>query len=1504
MNHTTEQALQALCKPSALDENTLLALQARSAGQEPPLWLTLVLHLHRMRQQQAPVPAPSQLLQAMAQLGQFCKHWTDTDGNYLDWHGGDAQAHLCRVGAHALLALGMSEGVAPPQPSDDAEYQAVTELAMRWLTQTLEAIRDTDPPNWTAPITPVHGTQWASARVLLMSGTQTGALGHVQLCAVHAPDAHLRLVPMPASACLLLDADFGQALNHVTLYLRHTLVDSKGLPSLRDLALAWDLAPAAGPTHCPGFASLHGDSAGAAFACAALRALAPYAPAALRSHLQLAAPLLPNAFVSAAIDRNGALRAVGGIDAKVRGFAPLAQALAHRPDQPHTATLYVASDQKVGDIPPEITPQPCDNVADILSHLAQRAVPLSADQEAFVSAGFADPEQLALALNDATRQEETEQLLNRLVNDVHSNPVQSVQHAAIQGVARWVRQAGGRLRHQFVPLRVQPDSTGAKSLPKAAREPFDRLPELLHLADSSAHRSYLLTGLPGAGKSVLLRRHMLECCERLLQAATANGDDTPALELPIYLPMDAFDLPDPPKNKPATQWWAEQAQKFTRATLTQYGWTTAMVEALLSPSGSTIVLPRARFQLDALNELPMPKNAQYTRGKRAESVVQGFLDAFSPHALKPLLSVRSQHFDVPEALPVEVMPWSQDRIRDYLTRYFGEPKAEELWPKFKGDTALLELCSRPMHMHMQCELIEAGYAPLATDRASLYLAHLWLRLRRALGHHGEGDTRQKPNKDLDHDSALLTLRDRQRIERTKPGRIDAESLRDLPTQGFLLRGLMQQAEHQYWADTESGKDSRERCSVSVRIEDIHLKASDGAPISEDLRDRWIAACAALDLLEKDAANNKVKFSHQSWGEFFASLRLLDTPPDELERQAKAGVPGAQDKWARATQRPFVHLSQPVSAEAERRALRERVNQRWAPVLPRLQRFLAQNQGRLSVDMATLKVDGTVNMPEADDAQVVQRYTAAGWVDAGLLEFPEGQGMAVAHLDLWVEKLGIASAVGLVPGAPWAADGAACQALLVGRLWSCFEEQVWAHLRQGDESGPGLNDEAEQLLRQEPGHIALPATSDVQEVLQLALQSLTQKQAEAWLAHWLTNPPRPQAWRVLAPAALALQARLEPPDAPGVVGLGMWHKPHHLLQHLRRWLLLASVDAGEPARERVQAAGVSAALQAPVSGLPPAIEAAWASPCAAAFAGEGLDLLLRLQAGLLLGELGDNIRYERWPVKAEGRVGIRLKAAHWALVPEGELPVMRFAQTPAVVMQWQAYVQDLQARGEQAPKLWAMDQSRFNNPLQAITSLDWFTARAFTDWMAPLHAGLFPELDGTGEDQKARLALPTEVQHEAAVRYNPADPHPARQAKWPHDPSDQREPDQMPPDLFNHNRTRWDAPAPVGVFSAALTPSGIEAMGNVWAWCANVKTDDYQGKNARQANRPYTATPEEWREEAKAAAAAGEEPPLLALRGGSFDRSAGLALAAYRLHDQPGLGSNNIGLRWVMCRPIP
>ena len=1496
--------------------------------------------------------------------------------------GDGPQWHLHRVGAAVLSALGASTGIReaelPAEPEHSA-YAASTRLALQWLGQHAEALFRTPPPHpgphvgsgasagrserWGFPLRcPALGPV-VELRVLLATGPQTGALARLRMQAVQSTGADLALAPVPACACLLLDADFGRMVGDLRSWLHLVLTNQHGLNPLQNTALAWDLCPAVGEEQ--GFAAIDGDSAGAAFACAALQALAAYAPATLRADLAQSHHVLGQQFMSAALTARGGLRPVRWIQAKAQAVTPLARwAERHLPPGAAKPALYLAQGQTdlelLREQLPDFCPTSVATVAELVQHMAQGAEHLSMGQRAFLQAWYTPAAHRTTALGEdyAENAELPESVLNPLVNCPADNPVRTLRQGAMQGLARWQRQAGGRLQHQFVPLAINPESGRRFGLGEQW-DPYEHLQTLLAALDTGAHQAYLLTGLPGAGKSVLLRRHMLELCRALLAndalpdaASTAHPAPTQGWqEAPVYIPLNRFTSENPPpeagppSSRPFAQWWADQARAEVLYQLQELGWQAPMLAPFARAEGADNAHYRWRWHLDGLNELPMPPaDPDQDRGERARWVVQGFLDAFKP-ALKPLLSVRSAHFDSPDWLTVNVMPWQPRHIAAYVRKFFAQhpPTADTLWAALANDAALMDLCARPMHLHMQCELAEVGFVPVASDRAGLYLAHLWLRLKRGLGYLAD-----KAADDRLAGDDLLSAADRKAIKNTQPGHSTPDELRRLPRQGLLLRGLMQQAESQYWQDAARGCHAQERCKVAVDVDlddagSLALVDSAGQPhTSAALQRRWLQAASALGLVETNLLETKMAFSHQSWGEFFASLRLLDTPPNVLAAQAQAGLPGAQEKWARAMERPFAHLDNPVSAEAERHALRQRVNQCWAPALPHLQQLLQHTDGRLTVDMDVFKADPAVQMQQAHDTEVVRRFTSLGYTDAGLLHFDLAHRRVSASLQDWSIVFRIPAAVGLHKASPWAKEGAAWQALL-DKLFSCFENQVWQHLRAGGANAPGMSETVLQQLKEAAGFMALPAQSDVQEVLNLALQGLPQRQAEAWLAAWLAQPPhthaRPHAWRVLAPAALALRTRLEPPvvSAPqptpqdaqdqsdaytrsGVTELGLWHHPHPLLQHLRRWLLLSSVDAGHAVKLRITAAGLCAALEEPIASLPGAIEASWTLQTAAAFQGEGMDLLLRLQAGLLLGELGDNLRYERHsvPVTAAGqpqqRTGIRLKATHWATVPasgggvvhrvgghpdQGDtlpawvlppaaVPEVRFACSPVLVMQWLAYADDLRARALPVPRLRALESARHSNPLLPITTLNFFQAQDFSAWAAPLHRDLFPALGNT-----VQLALPTEVQHEAAIRYNPAQAQPDRQALWPHDPSDQRQPEELPPDLLNHDRTRWGAPAPVGVFSQALTPTGIEAMGNVWTWCSNAYKPDWRAMQGQMRTSQKALSTQELTQ-----LLADDANLTLALRGGAFDNPADLALAACRSHLQPRSDSNYFGLRWL------
>lgn len=526
-----------------------------------------------------------------------------------------------------------------------------------------------------------------------------------------------------------------------------------------------------------------------------------------------------------------------------------------------------------------------------------------------------------------------------------------------------------------------------------------------------------------------------------------------------------------------------------------------------------------------------------------------------------------------------------------------------------------------------------------------------------------------------------------------------------------------------------------------------------------------------------------------------------------------------------------------------------------------------------------------------------------------------------------------------------------------QLQELFSALSVTPLRLPDLTPPALNPPTQNLnnhLRQAGSKLELPAVTPHTERLRFAADLATPEGALSLIEAVL------QQGNLALAAQLAIdqRARLEPPmDGSGrVVSHGFWwpERRHPLLQHLRARLLLASVDTGVATRPKLHASGLLAGIADAVQTLPEPWRSQWApllpalrhpaelppaqdlAPGWLAHLTTGIDLRQRLHYGLLLGELGDNIRYERVsaevpvdadPTQTQTRVGIRLKAAHWAYipgsvpgvvhrigsdrkadqgrdnypawtVPDGDLPDTLFAHTPALVMQWQAFWEDPLAKDKPHLNLLAMIDSQRNNPLLPITTLNWFHAQAFTAWASPLHRTLSAGLGANA--RTVVLGLPTEVQHEAAIRFTPAHSRPCQQAWWPHNASDHSkpgnwwEPGELAPSLFNHDRTRWGAPAPVGVFSAALTPSGIEAMGNVWTWCSNQQTESYQDGPAQQ-----TASQALVKADLRVI-----KNPRLTLRGGSFRYPACYALAAYRFCGQPDEDHYNFGLRWQLSRPVP
>jgi len=410
---------------------------------------------------------------------------------------------------------------------------------------------------------------------------------------------------------------------------------------------------------------------------------------------------------------------------------------------------------------------------------------------------------------------------------------------------------------------------------------------------------------------------------------------------------------------------------------------------------------------------------------------------------------------------------------------------------------------------------------------------------------------------------------------------------------------------------------------------------------------------------------------------------------------------------------------------------------------------------------------------------------------------------------------------------------------------------------------------------------------------------------------------------LLPHNLALAARLAIDHRATLEDLDACGFPkgtfHPVLQHLRRELLLRSVDAGAVVKERLCKGGVLQALQEPIAHLPAGLKARWQAVYGEqgepAFQRQGVDIRQRLEAGLLLGELGDTLRYERVQVavaRADGgsetRVGLRLKARHWVSVGEkgrrtkhrigdaqgrrderheweAELAHFDLAGHAVTVGEYRYFVAGggyepgqpwwgpaegeawkwLGKSGRRGPTSW-LDE-RFDNQLQPVSGLTWWEACAYARWAEALHAG-----------QGGRAGMPTEVQWEAAARSPqvPGGPRP----RWPHgDPAPQGQ-----ALAFNHYSTRWLRPSPVGVFSLGLSAGGAaDLAGNTWEWCSNAASLlSYDS----QPGRDEAETPDEVSQSPRA------------LRGGVFSLNADYARAGYRKDGHPDYDYYMVGLRLV------
>ncbi|MFK7892324.1 MAG: NACHT domain-containing NTPase, partial [Granulosicoccus sp.] len=410
--------------------------------------------------------------------------------------------------------------------------------------------------------------------------------------------------------------------------------------------------------------------------------------------------------------------------------------------------------------------------------------------------------------------------------------------------AYWARRVegvatdAGQLHQHFVTLQMMLDRSRAPDAPPlsqldgerwAEEGRYESLPQLL--ADNPEQPGWVLVGPAGSGKSTVLQHYEMHCCENALRAIngmTEKGACKPQVCLWFRLSAYAEGSAEPGQ-------WLEQSWNDQNPDMPGLAWMQANCHV--------------RFLLDGLNEIRAGDRA--TRAGIVSSWAR-WADSLPAGTLAPLFSVRTNEYsdqlsaDGFHASRINLLLWSEEKIRAYIDQRLSESSADALWGRI-NTPQLLAFHALPMTLAHQCELFETHRRPL-TDRASMFSGLMWLHLVRL--------QRELPD-------GLLTERDCQRIGREPWHK--ADQIHNLPQQGCLIRLLQQLA--------LSMQQRGNEVSITENELDTHL-----AQLDTDQQDAWLQAVERLQVAEVDP-NGQFRFLHQSWQEYFAARALCNLPDD-------------------------------------------------------------------------------------------------------------------------------------------------------------------------------------------------------------------------------------------------------------------------------------------------------------------------------------------------------------------------------------------------------------------------------------------------------------------------------------------------------------------------------------------------------------------------------------------------------------------------------------------------
>lgn len=410
----------------------------------------------------------------------------------------------------------------------------------------------------------------------------------------------------------------------------------------------------------------------------------------------------------------------------------------------------------------------------------------------------------------------------------------------------------GLLYRQYVNLRLLVQRDGDLERRVA---PFESLADMLNAYPDE--EGWVVLGAPGGGKSTLLQHHEMAQIGHSLRQLHEYGTTSPTEAfLPAVRPeLCMYErLADYGEDSPDPETWlkARWAQRHPEL-----------------PSLDELRRHfRLRFLFDGLNEVNVSEGAYH-------ETVRCFADwarLMAARQCAPVFTVRTRDYSVMldtrhglKFQAAHVDAWTPQQIQAYCLLRLGPLLGGEVWNMLSSDhhAGMLRLCGNPFNLKAQCDLYTQLRRPVHR-RSELMGGIAWLRLKQELVPETEHT--------LCH-PALLDATDRQQIRDDGYWRAQ---LTLLPSHGILIPSLERQA--LFMLDgTQASHERTQLASVANWINQA------------DVRQAWLKAVEALNLVTVDEARDLLEFTHPLWKEFFAASALAFRP-DIVDGRVDLGPP--------------------------------------------------------------------------------------------------------------------------------------------------------------------------------------------------------------------------------------------------------------------------------------------------------------------------------------------------------------------------------------------------------------------------------------------------------------------------------------------------------------------------------------------------------------------------------------------------------------------------------------